>query len=228
MHLELFDTLADATSPEQFADALGTICIQAGFDHYLVVRLAGKDLADTIQVYENAPEGAGDVQGLAHWSIARMLERMRKAVTPVVFGPGAEAPIELQGYSCGIAAIARVRHGAAIFYFGRSTPIEMHQVITAMQDMVMTASYGIHSLSKFHFQTCPLSHQELQCLRLMLEGLSAKETAVALDVSFRTVEHHLESIRKRFGVDTTAAAAYKALHLGWLDAPANDGVASNG
>ena len=38
------------------------------------------------------------------------------------------------------------------------------------------------------------------CLKTLFNGLSAKETARTLDLSHRTVEHHIMSIKSKFGV----------------------------
>ncbi len=43
-----------------------------------------------------------------------------------------------------------------------------------------------------------LTPREQQCLDLYLRGLSAKETAKTLDVSYRTVEYYLARIKKKF------------------------------
>lgn len=45
-----------------------------------------------------------------------------------------------------------------------------------------------------------LSHREQQCLMLYRTGLSAKESAPLLGISYRTVEAHMNSIKRKLGV----------------------------
>lgn len=209
--------LAEAPTTEAFAAALASACRASGFEHYLAVHLSGSQLESVTRVLENAPPEAGDVKGLAHWSIVRMLERMRKITPPLVFGLGAEPPIELPGYTTGIAAHVRGKDGVGIFYFGRSgTPLQPSEIVPAMRAVLMAAVYGGPILARGDAQVCPLTAKEFACLQHFAAGLSAKQTAQVLGLSYKTVEHHLASIRKRMGVDSTSAAAYKALNLGWL------------
>ncbi|EKD70692.1 MAG: hypothetical protein ACD_46C00436G0004 [uncultured bacterium] len=44
-----------------------------------------------------------------------------------------------------------------------------------------------------------LSYQQSQCLRLLLQGKSAKKIALLMQLSHRTIEHYLERIRKQLG-----------------------------
>lgn len=45
-----------------------------------------------------------------------------------------------------------------------------------------------------------LTHRELDCLRLLIRGYTAKEIAYALGISFRTVETHLENLKSKTGI----------------------------
>jgi predicted ATPase/DNA-binding CsgD family transcriptional regulator len=58
-----------------------------------------------------------------------------------------------------------------------------------------------------------LSRRELDVLRLLVEGLSDKEIAVALGISRRTASKHVETILSKFDVSSrTAAATYATRH----------------
>ncbi|SOD99847.1 regulatory protein, luxR family [Caenispirillum bisanense] len=56
-----------------------------------------------------------------------------------------------------------------------------------------------------------LTARERQCLGLLASGLTVKEMAHALGLSPRTVEKHVESLKRRFGARTTAQAVARAL-----------------
>lgn len=64
-----------------------------------------------------------------------------------------------------------------------------------------------------------LSHQERECVKLLLKGKSAKETASSLELSFRTVEHYLDNVKNKFNCqykNEIFAAAEKLNELGLL------------
>lgn len=48
-----------------------------------------------------------------------------------------------------------------------------------------------------------LSQQQNQCLKLLMQGKSAKEIASKMQISRRTVEHYLERIKKMLGCNTS-------------------------
>jgi DNA-binding CsgD family transcriptional regulator len=47
---------------------------------------------------------------------------------------------------------------------------------------------------------CRLTHKEVECLALFIHGYSAKDVAMVLQRSPRTVEAHLRSIRDKTGL----------------------------
>jgi HD-GYP domain-containing protein (c-di-GMP phosphodiesterase class II) len=63
-----------------------------------------------------------------------------------------------------------------------------------------------------------LTPREIEVLRLIAAGLTAKETARRLDISPKTVDHHIQSIYGKIGVTTRAAAALYAVEHGLLRA----------
>lgn len=216
---EHLQALADPASPEQFHAALNDICRRAGHSHYLAIRLRGLNREEAVQVFQNAPaEASEQLQALRHWSVGRMVERMRDCRLPVFFGQGAEPGLELPGYLSGVAATARELRGACIVYFGSPEPaVDTANQMVATQFVVLASAYGVIGLAKLHKQNRPFSERELDCLRLAVEGLSAKQTAQRLNISPRTVEHYLENIRKRCGMESTTGAVWHAINQGWID-----------
>jgi DNA-binding NarL/FixJ family response regulator len=60
-----------------------------------------------------------------------------------------------------------------------------------------------------------LTSRELEVLRLLAEGLSNKAIAVALGVSPRTINFHLDNLYAKLGVTSRTEAAIYALRQGW-------------
>ncbi|WP_404383272.1 LuxR C-terminal-related transcriptional regulator [Caenispirillum salinarum] len=56
-----------------------------------------------------------------------------------------------------------------------------------------------------------LTMRERQCLSLLASGLMTKEIAFALGLSVRTVEKHIESLKRHFGARTTAQAVARGI-----------------
>jgi len=61
-----------------------------------------------------------------------------------------------------------------------------------------------------------LSDREKEVLRLAATGMSNKDIAENLDISFRTVQGHLSSIFNKMGVGSRTEAIYKSVKKGWL------------
>ncbi|HLK65475.1 MAG TPA: LuxR C-terminal-related transcriptional regulator [Bryobacteraceae bacterium] len=59
-----------------------------------------------------------------------------------------------------------------------------------------------------------LSKREREVLRLMVEGLSSKEIAARLGISFKTAVTHRASIMSKFDVHETASVVREAFHRG--------------
>ena len=62
--------------------------------------------------------------------------------------------------------------------------------------------------------TLPLSKREMAVLTAMADGLSNKEIARRLGISFHTVKFHVASILEKLEVDTRTEAVIKAAQLG--------------
>ena len=61
-----------------------------------------------------------------------------------------------------------------------------------------------------------MTPREIEVLRLIAAGLTAKETARKLDISPKTADHHIQSVYGKIGVTTRAAAALYAVEHGLL------------
>jgi DNA-binding NarL/FixJ family response regulator len=61
-----------------------------------------------------------------------------------------------------------------------------------------------------------LSEREVEVLRLVAEGSTAKEVAEKLIISRKTAEHHLENIYNKLGVTSKTAAAVYAVNNGLI------------
>ena len=63
-----------------------------------------------------------------------------------------------------------------------------------------------------------LTPREIEVLRLIAAGLTAKETARRLAISPKTADHHIQGIYGKIGVTTRAAAALYAVEHGLIRA----------
>ena len=61
-----------------------------------------------------------------------------------------------------------------------------------------------------------LTTREREILQLVAQGKSSKEIATALNISYRTVEHHRASVRSKLGLRNTADLVKRALEGGFL------------
>jgi non-specific serine/threonine protein kinase len=68
-----------------------------------------------------------------------------------------------------------------------------------------------------------LTSRELEVLRLLATGMSDKEIAAELSISYRTVTNHVGSVLAKLGVESRVAAATYAVRHGLADSP-DDGV----
>jgi DNA-binding CsgD family transcriptional regulator len=62
-----------------------------------------------------------------------------------------------------------------------------------------------------------LTSREIDCLRLAALGLTAQETATALDVTVRTVEFHLKNAAEKFGACNKVRAVALAVSQGLIE-----------
>ncbi|TIT61037.1 MAG: HD domain-containing protein, partial [Mesorhizobium sp.] len=61
-----------------------------------------------------------------------------------------------------------------------------------------------------------MTAREIEVLRLIAAGLTAKEAARKLDISPKTADHHIQNVYSKIGVTTRAAAALYAVEHGLI------------
>ncbi len=62
----------------------------------------------------------------------------------------------------------------------------------------------------------PLSNREMEVLSYVTQGMSNKEIASLLGISYQTVKNHVTSILRKLSVDDRTQAAVYALRRGWF------------
>ena len=93
--------------------------------------------------------------------------------------------------------------GHTIYQFNAKEQIEsvwqswdMLGLLEQIKDVVSLPN-GSKDLDAFFKKASTLSEQELECLRFLLQGKTAKETALLMRISFRTVEYYFENIKDK-------------------------------
>jgi len=64
-----------------------------------------------------------------------------------------------------------------------------------------------------------LTFRQRQCMRLLVEGKTAAQIALELNLSVRTVRDHLQRARRQLHCQSTLQAAVKADRMGLLKKP---------
>lgn len=64
-------------------------------------------------------------------------------------------------------------------------------------------------------QQTVLTEREMQVLGLIVKGMTNREIGLALDISEKTVEKHLEGLFAKLGVASRVEAAVRAVQEGW-------------
>jgi DNA-binding CsgD family transcriptional regulator len=77
---------------------------------------------------------------------------------------------------------------------------------------ILTISHFINKFSIEKAYQCGLSNREVECLFYLLEGCTAKETAINLQLSPRTVEGYIESMKNKLGCSTASELLIKVMH----------------
>ena len=72
----------------------------------------------------------------------------------------------------------------------------MRNRLITMLSVVQESSSNIHS---YPASLARLTKREQECLLLFLNGYTAKETAQVLNLSYRTIEEHLEKLKVKLG-----------------------------
>lgn len=212
--------LVAPSSEGEFIDGMAEACRQSGMSSFVVIGLGGVGCEDVLGVFHNAAGATADrLTTSRHWSVDRLLDLMRCGGPPRLLGPGGQPGIELPGFACGAVAFALTEREAYVLVFGRDEPVadaEVFPLLGAVQLAAQCASSGLAQFMRKVQEACPLSERELQCLSYYLASQNPKQTARTLQISVRTVEHHLERARHKLGVETTLAASMVAVKSGWI------------
>jgi len=84
-------------------------------------------------------------------------------------------------------------------------------VISIDDKELLVMSEEVHGLAETQFETLGLTRREAQVLRHLTEGKPNAAIAGLLGLSVKTVQHHLERIYQKLGVESRTAAAAWAL-----------------
>ncbi|PTT91075.1 hypothetical protein DBR42_04605 [Pelomonas sp. HMWF004] len=210
--------LSNPTSIEHFCRLMQAICREAGTSRFLAVCLQGHSATDIVKVLHNASEEvASSLTAARHWSVDRMIDTVLKSRTPVLFGDGGAPAITVPGFESGVGAMSHLGHNSYVLFFGNpASAIKPDAVFALMGEVQLALQCAVEGLASLVAGACPLTQREVQCLMHFMANHTPKETARALGISARTVEHHLERARVRLGVGATLAAAATAIRNGWI------------
>ncbi|WP_318499910.1 response regulator transcription factor [Photobacterium leiognathi] len=105
--------------------------------------------------------------------------------------------------------------------------ISAEKMVQAIKTVNQGATYFCETTSQTIFtqadapiaapEVNPLSRREEGILKLVAQGLSSKQIAKALDISYRTVETHRQNIKHKLDLHSTAELAKYALEKGLVD-----------
>lgn len=116
-------------------------------------------------------------------------------------------------------AVTAMRAGAAAYLLKNGGAEEVLRALAAVRDGQTYIASELRSEVSVALEAPPgptqeLTPRQIEIVRLLVEGLSAKEIAARLDLSRRTVEHHKYQAMERMGVTTSAELISFALKRG--------------
>jgi predicted ATPase/DNA-binding CsgD family transcriptional regulator len=214
--LAMYRTLGEPSAIAHILGNLGKVALSGGnmgraFDLYvesldLFATIEDRNgIAESLEGLASEAEGRGATERAVRlWAAADTLRSSIDAPLP---------PAERASYEASIAT-ARETLGDARFTFtwdeGQHRPLAT--TIAWAREAQAEASSTAH-------KSIPagLSEREIDVLRLVARGLSAKQVAAQLIISPRTVHAHLASIYGKIGVSTRVAATHFAIEHGLLD-----------
>ncbi len=105
------------------------------------------------------------------------------------------------------------RAGASAFVVKNCT---VSDLVLAVRTVLAGGTYVSAQVQEVGVQAPPvkLSERQLDVLRLIAQGCSAKQIAFKLGISSRTAEFHKEAIMKKLSLHTTAQLTRHAIELG--------------
>lgn len=215
-----FRALEAARSRDEFAAVMAKLAEGVRARKFVVFLLHGDGYSSVAEVIHNGGPAGDEVFLAGNAQTEAMLNSMRIARPPRVFGPGALPGFEVEGFASGVAAIARGRNSACVVYLGAPVVLDdQEQLFTLTSTAQLCAVHALAGLPETKRRVSPLSEREMDCLRLVAQGLTPKQVSTRLGISVGTVRNHLERARIRCGLDSTLAVCTLAMREGWLMVP---------
>jgi DNA-binding CsgD family transcriptional regulator len=115
--------------------------------------------------------------------------------------------------------MGRWRGGRAALTFAADCRSEVLAAIRHCAGELRMIAYSFHKQARnlFHpsyfIEGVPLSLRQIQCLEWLARGKTIEETAMLLKVKPSTVKQHLQIVREKLGVHTSAHAAMLLIEL---------------
>lgn len=219
MEMGVFNALSSPQSDEHFAQAMKDICREAGAELFMLLQLSGLARRDIDRAVHNGGPAVDEIfEASSHIAVERLLVGLSLSpMRSLMLGAPGGFTLDIPGYANGVAALTRDKHFGCIVVFARAEPFaSFDERMLMLGSANLAAQMALAGFVPNPPQACPLRGRELECLRHYAAGMSPKQTGELLGISERTVEGHLERARLRCAVETTLAAAMKALHEGWI------------
>jgi DNA-binding NarL/FixJ family response regulator len=128
---------------------------------------------------------------------------------------GRPATLILSSFRTRQYVAAAVRFGANGFLLKTTPLVELIQAIRSVASG--GTAFTTEQIREGQSGYVKLTEREREIVRLVLDGKSNDEIALALQTSRKTVEYHLTRLYERFGTMTRVELALRADHEGWLD-----------
>jgi len=107
-----------------------------------------------------------------------------------------------------------IRHVSQGRYVVGESVLDEHGIGEWLLEEFRRFGRGIHD-DEAQFMA-PLSDREMEILELVIRGMSNREIAYHLGISYQTVKNHMTSILEKLGVEDRTQAAVYALRHGWV------------
>ena len=235
---EEFQTVLAATSVEDFRGQLVRYAHQAGFEFVGGMLVIDHDggRSDFINV-DNMPEAYRNGAGCLASNYRRdpLMQHCKRSSLPIVWDQstyvrdGAADLWEDQaayGYRSGMAVTLHLPLGIH-FMMGldsnRDGQISDPELRARVADLQLYATHACETAQRLfgvhkpeHDPMCALSTREVEALKWTMEGKTAWEVGMLLNVAERTANKHLQNAMQKLDALTKHQAALKALRLGLL------------
>ncbi len=128
---------------------------------------------------------------------------------PVIVLAGALSPFQIHELY--------VNQVACVFEMPRD-PEALGRILRTMKELWMQNAYVPYGNRTVRASEVALTEREKEIVRLSAEDLGRKEIAARLGISIKTVEFHLNNIRRRLGVHGTAGMVRYAIRNNLIEA----------